>query len=83
MPPGGRRLQPVRQDPPPLDCHDDAAGSTVTVTMSLLAINVVTVHWAREMGGRHRQQRRDGGQGAYACDFLEVAISGGQHQQRR
>ena len=33
-------------------------------TMSLLAISVVTVHWAGELGGRHWQQRCDGGQGA-------------------
>ena len=39
-----------------------AVASTVTATMSMPAINFVAVHWAGGLGGRQRQQHRDGGQ---------------------
>ena len=38
-----------------------AVGSTETATMSMLAIDVVAVDWAGGIGGRHWQQRHNGG----------------------
>jgi hypothetical protein len=38
-----------------------AVGSTATVKVSMPAIDVCAVHWAGGLGGRQRQQRRDGG----------------------
>jgi hypothetical protein len=38
-----------------------AVGSTSTATMSMPAIDVVTVHWAGKLGGRQQQKHHDRG----------------------
>ena len=43
------------------DAVTTAVGSTATAMMAMPATDVIAVHWAEGLGGRQRQQRRDGG----------------------